>query len=226
MQGTQVRSLVQEDPNAAEKLSPHANCWASSSSRAQELQILKTLCLEPVLCNRRGYHNEKHAHVNFKWRSNFKFQKEIQPISPKGNQSWIFIGRTDAEAETPILWPPDAKNWLIGKDPDSGKDWRWEEKGMTEDEMVGWHHQLDGHEFEQAPGVGDGQGGLVCCSPWGCKQLDMTELLNWSNHQFHLPIASFMNTVCTMKNKNCRNGKAPSLTDIGNSCQKWNDGKQ
>ena len=82
--------------------------------------------------------------------------KEIQPVNPKGNQFWMFIGRTDTEAETPILWPPDAKNWLIGKDPDAGKDWRQEEKGMTEDEMVGWHHQLDGHEFEQALGVGNG----------------------------------------------------------------------
>ena len=96
--------------------------------------------------------------------------KEIQPVHPEGNQSWIFIGRTDAEAETPILWPPDAKNWLIGKDPDAGKDWRWEEKGMTEDEMVGWNHWLNGHEFEQAPGVGDGQASLACCSPWGCKE--------------------------------------------------------
>ena len=80
--------------------------------------------------------------------------KEIQPVHSKGNQSWVFIGRTDVEAETPILWPPDAKNWLIGKDPDAGKDWRQEEKGMTEDEMVGWHHPLDGHEFELTPGVG------------------------------------------------------------------------
>ena len=86
--------------------------------------------------------------------------KEIQPVHPKGNQSWIFIGKTDAKAETPILWPPDVNNWLIGKDPDAGKDWRQEEKGTTEDEMVGWHHWLNGHEFEQAPGVGDGQGGL------------------------------------------------------------------
>ena len=106
--------------------------------------------------------------------------KEIQPVHPKGNKSWIFIGRTDAEAETPMLWPPDAKNWLIRKDPDAGKDWRWEEKGTTEEEMVGWHHWLDGHEFEQAPGVGDGQGSLVCCSPWGCRELDMTEWLNWT----------------------------------------------
>ena len=96
--------------------------------------------------------------------------KEIQPVHPKGNQSWVFIGRTDAEAEASILWPPDAKNWLIGKDPGAGKDWRQEEKGMTEDEMVAWHHWLDGHEFDQAPGVGDGQRSLACCSPWGCKE--------------------------------------------------------
>ena len=100
--------------------------------------------------------------------------KEIQLVHPKGNQFWIFIGRTDAESEVPILWPPAAKKWLIGKDPDAGKDWRQEEKGMTEDEMVGWYHQLNGHEFEQAPGVGDGQGSLVCCSPWG-----HTVGLNW-----------------------------------------------
>ena len=105
--------------------------------------------------------------------------KEIQPVNAKGNESWIFIGGTDAEAEAPILWPPDAKNWLIGKDPNAGKDWRWEEKGMTEDEIVGWHHRLDGHEFGKAPGVGDGQGGLVCCS-WGCKESDTTEGLNWT----------------------------------------------
>ena len=105
--------------------------------------------------------------------------KEIQPVHPKGDESWKFIGRTDAETETPILWPPDAKNWLIWKDPIAGKDWRWEEKGMTENEMVGWHHWLNGHEFEQALGVGDGQGGLACCSPWGCKELDTTERLNW-----------------------------------------------
>ena len=106
--------------------------------------------------------------------------KEIQPVHPKGNQSWIFIGRSDAKAETPKLWPPDAKNWLIGKDSDAGKDWRQEEKGMTEDEIVGWHHWLDGCEFEWTPGVGDGQGGLMCCSPWGCKESDMTKQLNWT----------------------------------------------
>ena len=105
--------------------------------------------------------------------------KEIQPVLPKENQSWVFIRRTDAEAEGPILWPPDVKSWLIRKDPDAGKDWRREEKGTTEDEMVGWHHWLNGHEFEQVPGDGEGQGNLACCSPWGCKDLDMTEQLNW-----------------------------------------------
>ena len=107
--------------------------------------------------------------------------KEIQPVHPKGNQSWIFIGRTDAEAEAPILWSPDAKNWLIGKAPNAGKDWRQKAKGMREDEMVGWHHWLNGHEFEQAAGVADGQGSLVCCSPWGLKESDTTEwVMNWT----------------------------------------------
>ena len=107
--------------------------------------------------------------------------KENQPFHPKGNQSWIYIGRTDAEAETPILWPIDAKNWLFGKDPDAGKDWRQEEMGMTEDEMVGWHHRLNGHEFEQALGVGVEQANLACWSPWGHKESNMTEWLNWTD---------------------------------------------
>ena len=107
--------------------------------------------------------------------------KDVKPVNPKGNQSWIFIGRTDAKAEAPILWPPDAKNWLIGKDPHAGKDWRQEEKGMTEDEMVGWHHWFNAHEFEQPPGVCVGQGSLACCSPWGCKKSNMTEQLNWTD---------------------------------------------
>ena len=104
--------------------------------------------------------------------------KEIKPGIPKGNQPWIFLGRTDAEAEAPILWPPDAKSWLIGKDPDTGKYWRQEEKGMTEDDMVGWHHWLNGHDFEQAPGDGEGQRSLACCSPWGQKE--STQLCNWT----------------------------------------------
>ena len=105
------------------------------------------------------------------------------------DQSWVFIGRTDVEAETPVLWPPDAKSWLIGKDPDVGKDWGQEEKGMTEDEMVGWHHQLTGHEFGWTPGVGDGQGGLACCGSWGHKESDTIEWLNWTvsvNYKFDL----------------------------------------
>ena len=106
--------------------------------------------------------------------------KEFQPVYPKGNRSWIFIGRTDAEAETPILWPPDVKSWLIWKDPDAGKDCGQEEKGMTEDEMAGWHHWLDGCDSEWTPGVGDGQGGLACCDSWGHKESDMTEWLNWT----------------------------------------------
>ena len=101
--------------------------------------------------------------------------KEIKPVNPKGNQSWIFIGRTDAEAETPLLWPLDGKNWQIRKDPGAGEDWRQEDKGTTEDETVGWHHWLDEHAFEQAPGVGDGQGSLACCSPWGH---------NWHEHNW------------------------------------------
>ena len=106
--------------------------------------------------------------------------KEIQPVHSKGHQSWDFSGRNDAEAETPILWPPHAKSWLIEKDPDAGRDWGQEEKGMTEDEMAGWHHQLDGHEFEWTLRAGDGQGGLVCCGSWGCKESHTTEQLNWA----------------------------------------------
>ena len=109
--------------------------------------------------------------------------KEIQPVHPKGDQSWVFMGKTDAEAETPILWPPDAKSWLIWKDPDAGKDWGQEEKGMTEDEMVGWHQWLNGLESEWTLGVGDGQGGLLCCNSWGRKESDTTEWLNWTESE-------------------------------------------
>ena len=107
--------------------------------------------------------------------------REIQPVNPKENQSWIFIGRTDAEAEAPILWPPDVKSRLIGKDPDAEKDGGQKEKGTSEDEMVGWHHWLDGHEFGWTPGVGDGQGSLACCGSWGRKESDTTERLNWTH---------------------------------------------
>ena len=106
--------------------------------------------------------------------------KEIQPVHSKGDQSWVFFGRNAAKAETPVLWPPRVKSWLIGKDPDARRDCRQEEQGMTEDEMAGWYHWLHGHEFEWTLGVGDGQGGLVCCSSWGRKELDTTERMNWT----------------------------------------------
>ena len=107
--------------------------------------------------------------------------KEIQPVHSEGDQPWDFFGRNDAKAETPILWPPHAKSWFIGKDPDAGRDWGQEEKGTPENEMAGWHHWLDGRESQWTPGVGDGQGGLACCDSWGHKELDTTERLIWSD---------------------------------------------
>ena len=105
--------------------------------------------------------------------------KEIKPANPKGNKPWMFIGRTDAEAEAPIVWPPDLKSRLTGKYIDAGKDWRQEEKGTTEDEMVGWHYWFNGHEFEQTLGDSEGQGSLVFCSPWGCKELVKAKINKW-----------------------------------------------
>ena len=102
-------------------------------------------------------------------------------FTKSGDQSWVFFGRNDTKAETPVLWPPHAKSWLIGKDSDARRDWGQEEKGTTEGEMAGWHHGLDGHKSEWTPGVGDGQGGLECCNSWGRKALDTTERLNWTN---------------------------------------------
>ena len=107
--------------------------------------------------------------------------KEIQSVHSEGDQPWVFFGRNDAKAETPVFWPPHETSWLIGKDSDAGRDWGQEEKGMTEDEMAGWHHWLDGHESEWTPGVGDGQGGLACCYSWGRKESDTTERLIWSD---------------------------------------------
>ena len=127
--------------------------------------------------------------------------KEIQPGHPKGNQSWIFTGRTDAEAEAPILCPPDAKDWLIGKDLDAGEDWRQEEKGMTEHEMVRWHHRSDGHEFEQVPGIGDGHRRLACYNPWSHKESDTAEQLNWT--ELHLE-----SVLCKERPPQWRQGKA------------------
>ena len=106
--------------------------------------------------------------------------KEIQPVHSEGDQPWDFFERNDAKAESPVLWPPHVKSWLIGKDYDAGRNWGQEEKGTTEDEMAGWHHWLDGHESEWTPGVGDGQGGLACCDSWGRKESDMTEWMNWT----------------------------------------------
>ena len=123
--------------------------------------------------------------------------KEIKPVNCKLNQSWIFIGRTDTEAEAPILRPPDAKSQLISKDPDAGKDWRQKEKAMTDDEMVGWHYWLNRHVFEQAPGDGEGQGSLGCCSPWGCKESDMTEWPNNSQIKAWPLLALPSLTICT-----------------------------
>ena len=110
--------------------------------------------------------------------------KEIQPVHPKGDQSWVVVGKTDVEAKTPILWPPDVKSWLVWKDPDAGNDWGQEEKGTLEDDMVGWHHELDRHEFEWTLGVGDGQGGPTCCYLWGHNESDMTEWLNWTYNEW------------------------------------------
>ena len=128
--------------------------------------------------------------INILWPLLICHALEVQPVHSKGYQPWDFFGRSDAKAETPVLWPLHEKSWLIGKDPAAGRDWGQEEKGTTEDEMAGWHHRLDGHEFEWTPGVGDGQGGLACCDSWGHKESDMTERLNWTevkhwNHEMN-----------------------------------------
>ena len=122
--------------------------------------------------------------------------KESQPVHPKGDQSWVFIGRTDVEAETPILWPPDVKSWFIWKDPDAGRDWGQEEKGTTEDEMVGWHHWLDGHGFGWTLGVDDGQGGLAYCGSGDCKVLDMTERWNWTELILYWCFSFWLTSLC------------------------------
>ena len=118
--------------------------------------------------------------------------KEIQPVHSKGDQTWVFFGRNDAKAETPVLWPPHVKSWLTGKDSDAGRDWGQEETGTTEDEMAGWHHWLDAHEFEWTPGVGDGQGGLACCNSWGCKESDRIERLNWTEENTNLKVSWYL----------------------------------
>ena len=154
-----------------------------NSTFSTKILIVKAMVFPVVMCGCDSWTLEKVEHKRIDafelwcWRRLLESpldSKEIQPVHPKGNWSWIFIGRTDVEAETPILWLPDAKNWLIRKDSESGKDWGQEEKGTTEDEMVGWHHRLNGHKFEQILGDNEGQGSLVCCSLWGHKKSDMT----------------------------------------------------
>ena len=154
--------------------------------------------------------------------------KEIQPVHSKEDQSWVFFGRNDAEAETPILWPPDVKNWLIWKDPDAGKDWGQEEKGTTEDEMVGWHHWHNGHGFGWTPGLGDGQGGLACCSSWGRKESDTTEQLNWTElkTRWHCsdhwrPISRWQSWLCCV----CMYPLPLSIKALAPDCQGWGLGQ-
>ena len=147
--------------------------------------------------------------------------KEIKSVNPKGNQLWIFTGRTDAEAETPIPWSPDAKNWLNGKDPDAGKDWRQEEKGTTEDEIIGCHHRLDGYEFEQAPGVGDGQGSLVCWSPCSHKESDTIEQLKVCIARRITVHLSFLYSTCQVKSAIFQ-GKFIFKKPVKKNIQLWN----
>ena len=178
--------------------------------------------------------------------------KEIKPVNPKGNQFWIFIGSTDAEAEAPILWPSDAKSWFIGKDSDTQKDWRQGEKGTTEDVMVGRHHRFNGHEFEQTLGVSERQGSLECCSPWGHKELDMTEQLNnnkkviicifwnsprisyFSNDSWYLSLENgiknqdlglpwYLNGLKKKRNLPANAGDVASIPDLGRSHIPWSN---
>ena len=150
--------------------------------------------------------------------------KEIQPVHSEGDQPWDFFGRNDAKAETLVLWPPQAKSWLIGKDSDAGRDWGQEEKGTTEDEMVGWHHWLDGHESEWTPGVDDGQGGLACCDSWGRKESDTTERLNWRPILIisHVHLKTKCILLCWVggsagKESACNEGDPDSIPGLGRS---------
>ena len=145
--------------------------------------------------------------------------KEIKPVNPKGNQPWIFFGKSDAEAEASILWPPVAKSWRIGKDSGAGKDRRQDEKGITEDEMVGWGHRLNGLESGQAPGDGDGEGSTACCSSWGCKESDTTEWLN-SNKSPHLQPLSYLGLELQHTNWVWDEGIIQA-TDIGKKLLEW-----
>ena len=151
--------------------------------------------------------------------------KEIQPVHSKGDQSWVFFGRNDAKAETPILWPPHAKSWLIGKDTDPGRDWGQEEKGTTEDEMAGWHHWLYGRESESIPGVDNGQGSLVCCDSWGRKELDMTEWLNWTELLLGRKIMTNLDSILKSRDitlpTNAHLVKAMVFPVVMYGCESW-----
>ena len=166
------RDIANKDPSSQSYALSSSRVWMWELDR-REGWVLKTSCFWTVVLE--------------KTLESLLYGKEIKRVNPEGNQSWIFIVRTDAEADAPVIWPPDAKSWLIWKDPDAGKDWRQEENRMTEDEMVRWHHWLDGYELEQAPGVGDGQGGLACCSPRRVRR-NWTELNenNEHNNRSHL----------------------------------------
>ena len=201
---TRVRSLGQED-SLKQEMATHSSILAWEIPWTEKPGRLQSMGSQRVRHNlATKQHGVSSSHV-WMWEldhkegwapKNWCFQtvmlentleshldcKEIKPVNPKGNKSWIIIGRTDAEVEAPIPWLPDVKSRLIRKDSDAGKDWRQEEKGMTEDEMVGWHHWLNGYEFEQAPGDDEGQGSLACCSPWGCKESNTTE---WPNNNKH-----------------------------------------
>ena len=176
----QPRQCIKKVETYFAKKGPSSQCYGFSCSHVQMWELdhkeswaLKNWCFWTVVL-------EKTLESPLDW-------KEMKPANPKGNQPWTFIGRIYAEAETPVLWPPDSKSWLIRKDPDARKDWRQEEKGTTEDKMVGWHHQFNGHEFEQALGDGEGQGSRACCNPWGCKESDTTKQLNTKNRSFQQP---------------------------------------
>ena len=165
-----------------------------------KVHLVKAMVFPVVMCGCESWTMKKAEHWRIDafelwcWRRLLRVpwtaRRSNQSILTSWSQSWVFVGRTDAEAETPILWPSHAKSWLIGKDPDAGRHWGQEEKGMTEDEMAGWHHRLNAHEFRWTPGVGDGQGGLACCNSWGCKELDTTEGLNWTE------LKNYWNFIC------------------------------
>ena len=154
-------------------------CWARNEKSKRIWFLISGIARRPILMRKEDAKIKVTEGVLEKTLESTLDCKEIQSVYPRGNQSWIFIGRTHAEAESPIIWPPYAKSWLIRKEPDAGKDWRREEQGITKDEMVGWHHQLSGHELEKTLGVGDGQESLAYCSPWGRGESDTAKRLNW-----------------------------------------------